>query len=178
MKVLVASFNPVKTEACREAFAGMFANEIIDVQGIKVPSGVSDQPFSEAETLSGAVNRAELLKSRHPDADFLVGIEGGVEQRFGELWAFAWVVVSNGSKSGKGATARFPLPGKVKKLLDEGWELGDANDKVFAQHNSKQQGGAIGLLTGDLITRKELYVPAVIMALIPFRKENTMLYAE
>ncbi|HKK09897.1 MAG TPA: inosine/xanthosine triphosphatase [Bacteroidales bacterium] len=178
MKVLVASLNPVKVDACQQAFTRFFPDEEIRVSGEKTPSGVSEQPFSEAETLGGAVNRAELLRSQNPDADYVVGIEGGVEQRFDELWAFAWVVVSNGSKSGKGTTARFPLPGKVKELLDEGLELGDANDQVFSQHNSKQQGGAIGLLTGDLITRKELYVPAVIMALIPFRKENTTLYAE
>ncbi len=178
MKVLVASLNPVKIDACREAFNRFFPDEELSVSGISIPSGVSEQPFSESETLSGAINRTELLKSRYPAAHFVVGIEGGVEQRFGELWAFAWVVVSNGSKTGKGTTSRFPLPGKVKKLLDEGLELGDANDRVFSQHNSKQQGGAIGLLTGDLITRKELYVPAVIMALIPFRKENTSLYPE
>lgn len=178
MKVLVASLNPVKTDACHEAFKRFFPDEEISVRGEKTPSGVSEQPFSEAETLSGAINRAELLKSQNPDADYVVGIEGGVEYRFGELWAFAWVVVSNGTRSGKGTTARFPLPGKVKKLLEEGLELGDANDRVFSQHNSKQQGGAIGLLTGNLITRKELYVPAVVMALIPFGKENSALYAE
>jgi non-canonical (house-cleaning) NTP pyrophosphatase len=47
-------------------------------------------------------------------------------------------------------------------------ELGEADDLVFGQINSKQQNGAIGILTNDLIDRESLYRPAVIMALIPF----------
>jgi len=39
---------------------------------------------------------------------------------------------------------------------------------VFTQSNSKQQNGAVGLLTHDVISRKSLYVPAVQLAYIPF----------
>jgi len=47
-------------------------------------------------------------------------------------------------------------------------ELGDADDLVFRKENSKQQNGAVGLLTNDAITRQSLYQPAVQMAFIPF----------
>jgi non-canonical (house-cleaning) NTP pyrophosphatase len=53
-------------------------------------------------------------------------------------------------------------------------ELGEADDRVFGCNNSKQQNGAIGLLTGDAVDRAGLYVPAVIFALIPFK--NPELY--
>jgi non-canonical (house-cleaning) NTP pyrophosphatase len=56
----------------------------------------------------------------------------------------------------------------VAILVREGMELGDADDIVFAKSNSKQQNGAVGLLTNDVITRKSLYLPAVQMAFIPF----------
>jgi non-canonical (house-cleaning) NTP pyrophosphatase len=51
-------------------------------------------------------------------------------------------------------------------------ELGEADDLVFGKANSKQQNGAVGLLTNDVIVRRTLYVPAVVMALIPFVKEE------
>ena len=51
-------------------------------------------------------------------------------------------------------------------------ELGEADDIVFGQSNSKQKSGAVGLLTGDIIDRKSLYEEAVVLALIPFKNEE------
>ena len=61
-------------------------------------------------------------------------------------------------------------------MVQKGYELGEADDIVFKKDNSKQQNGAVGLLTQNIITRKSLYKPAVIMALIPFL--NTELYPD
>ena len=92
-----------------------------------------------------------------------------------ELSAFAWVVVlSPDGIEGKGRTGTFFLPPAVAELIHQGKELGEADDIVFAQSNSKQKNGAIGILTGDVIDRAALYVPAVIMALVPFK--NPELY--
>ena len=55
-------------------------------------------------------------------------------------------------------------------------ELGQADDVVFGATNSKQAMGAVGLLTGGLISRADLYRPAVLLALIPFK--NAALYRE
>ena len=82
----------------------------------------------------------------------------------------AWIVVLSKDKMGKARTAGFFLPPQIVKLVDEGYELGDADDIVFGQHNSKQSNGSIGLLTDNALTRTSYYVPAVIMALIPFKK--------
>jgi len=56
----------------------------------------------------------------------------------------------------------------VAKLIDEGYELGAANDLVFGGQNTKQKTGAVGLLTKDIVTRSQLYTQAVQLALIPF----------
>ena len=53
------------------------------------------------------------------------------------------------------------------RLIDQGMELGDANDRVFATVNSKQGGGAYGLLTDGLYTRESIYTQALILALLP-----------
>ena len=102
-----------------------------------------------------------------------MGIEGGVEPHGAELSAFAWVVVlaKNGIE-GKGRTGTFFLPLAVAELIQQGKELGEADDIVFAQTNSKQKNGAIGILTGDVIDRAALYEPAVIMALVPFKNPD------
>lgn len=167
IKIVVASRNPVKMNAVREALF-VFLNENIELLGVSVESGVPDQPMSDAETLQGATNRVENARIQFPGYDFYVGIEGGVEDSVSGLMAFAWIVISNGKKTGKARTASFFLPPEVAKLVHQGMELGDADDIVFAKSNSKQQNGAIGLLTKDVISRKSLYLPAVQMAFIPF----------
>ena len=62
----------------------------------------------------------------------------------------------------------LPLPPAVRELVDSGLELGDANDRVFATLNSKQGGGACGLLTDGLYTRESVYRQTLIIELTPF----------
>jgi len=137
--------------------------------GVSVASEVSDQPMSNQETLKGAINRAHNAQSANIEAHFWVGIEGGIDTLDQEMEAFAWIVVQSKHQIGKARTGAFFLPKKVQALIRQGKELGEADDLVFGDHNSKQKGGAVGLLTGNVIDRKGLYVPAVIMALIPFK---------
>ncbi|MEL6591407.1 MAG: inosine/xanthosine triphosphatase [Bacteroidota bacterium] len=168
MKVIVASGNPVKIEASRGAFAQFFPNESIECEGVKVPSGVSDQPMTEEETKLGAINRVRAAIKAKPNAAYWVGLEGGIAEDEHGMLAFAWMCVSDGEREGLGRTAGFYLPPKVAELVKQGVELGIADDQVFGKANSKQKNGAVGLLTGDLIVRETLYAPAVILALIPF----------
>ncbi|WP_340111195.1 inosine/xanthosine triphosphatase [Maribellus mangrovi] len=165
MKVCVASANPVKINATKSGFETYFSD--VDVQGMTVDSGVSDQPMSDTETLEGARNRAAKIRKLFPAADYWVGIEGGVERDYKNLSAFAWIVVLSRNGKGESRTTTFYLPPQVSELIDSGYELGTANDWIFKKHNSKQKSGAVGLLTQDKLTRTELYTQAVQLALIP-----------
>ena len=167
VKIVVASRNPVKMDAVREGLSAFIPGDI-ELTGVAVDSEVSDQPMSNDETLTGALNRVKNARLLLSGADYYVGLEGGVEETSYGLMAFAWMVIDNGQKVGQARTAGFFLPPEVAKLVHEGMELGDADDRVFAKTNSKQQNGAVGLLTNDAITRKSLYIPAVQMAFIPF----------
>jgi inosine/xanthosine triphosphatase len=172
--IVIASQNPVKIQAALGGFKTMFPNEEFQAKPVDVPSQVSKQPMSSAETLLGARNRAENARLVQPQADYWVGIEGGVEEHEEQLSGFAWVVVRSAGFSGQGRTATFFLPPRVADLVRLGKELGEADDLVFGRSNSKQENGAVGILTGDVIDRAKLYEMAVIMALIPFK--NPELY--
>ena len=164
MKVIVASGNPVKINATKAGFSTFFDD--VAVESCEVESGVSDQPMSDAETLKGARNRARNAKQVSPTADFWVGIEGGVDRNNEELTAFAWIVILGEYVAGESRTTTFKLPMQVTELIDKGYELGVANDMIFNEHNSKQNTGAVGLLTNNAITRTQLYEQAVLLALI------------
>ena|SRR3989344_288925 len=175
-KIVIASKNPVKINAVIAAFGMMFQSEIFESTNISAPSGVSDQPLTDEETFIGASNRLEHIIREIPDADFWVAIEGGVEEKNGEMEAFAWMIVRDGSgMRGKGRTGTFFLPQAIAKLIEEGKELGEADDIVFGRTNSNQENGAVGLLTDNVVDRTKYYIDAVVFALIPFK--NTKYYA-
>lgn len=174
-KIIVASKNPVKINAVQEAFGRMFKGEYFDVCGVSVSSGVSDQPMTDEETYTGALNRARNAQAQHSEGDYWVGIEGGLEEKNTEFEVFAWVVIrSKNNKYGKGRTATFFLPQKVADLIKQGKELGEATDVVFKENNTKQKQGAIGMLTDGNLNRTAYYIDPTIIALIPFK--NPELY--
>lgn len=172
--ICVASTNPVKLCATENGFRRMFPDAEIHIHGLDVPSGVSAQPFGSEETLQGAEQRVAQAARLHPQADFWVGIEGGVEPHAEALVAFAWMVVKSATATGRSRTGSFYLPSRVTQLVQQGKELGEADDIVFGRSNSKQANGAIGILTGDVVDRTSLYEQAIILALVPFK--NPQMY--
>ncbi len=168
MKITVASLNPVKIRAVEQSVSELWPNITPNIQGIKVPSEVSDQPMSDAETRKGAHKRVQNAMKQGTQVDYWVGIEAGVEDWGDKMGAFAWVVIANRDRVGEARSATFFLPKKVAQLIRSGMELGEADDIVFGSIHSKYNDGAIGLLTHNAITRETLYIHPVIMAFIPF----------
>lgn len=168
--VVITSENPVKVAAVKDGFKASFPNLEFEFIQLKVSSDVSDQPMSAEETHRGALNRASNAQKIHTDADFCVGLEGGLEEDMeGRMMSFSFVVVLyKDGREGYCQTNRYQLPPKVAELVKQGMELGQADDIVFKRENSKQSEGASGLLTHGIITRKMTFENGVILALVPF----------
>jgi inosine/xanthosine triphosphatase len=194
--IAVGSLNPVKLRASTEGAQRVLANRAsqsggtveVKSQGYNVPSGVNDQPFGDDETLRGAKNRAVAAFLAHVTSTggerplVSIGLEGGVdympaaaESETGatrELQTFAWIAVYDGKNFGVSRTGTLHLPPRISQLVLGGMELGAADDLVFGTANSKQSQGAVGALTRGLISRTDYYVPAVVLALVPFQWED------
>ncbi len=164
----VGSENPVKINCVAQAVAEFWPTA--RVVGTNTDSRVSAQPTSEHEMYTGARNRAEQALEQISAAHYGVGIEGGIVDNEDGMWAFAVVViVDRKDRVSDGQTGRFKLPEGVARLIrEEGLELGAADDRFFGRENSKQNEGAIGILSDGKITRLALYKPAVVFALLPF----------
>jgi inosine/xanthosine triphosphatase len=172
--IVIASGNPVKSAAALKGFQSMFPQEEFEIISSTVDLGIAVQPMTDEETLDGATRRAKDVQQRHPQADYWVGIEGGVADWSIGMGTFAWAVVLSKEQMGRGRSGEFFLPNILADMVRQGMELGAADDQLFSRNNSKQKNGAVGLLTGDVIDREALYVPAVVFALIPFK--NPELY--
>ena len=139
-----------------------------EIVPVSVPSGVSNMPMTDAETIAGARNRATAARAAL-DAAFGVGLEGGVHPEPFGLALQGWVVVVDGNgREGIGGAARIPLPEQIARRVLDGAELGHVMDDVLGDHNTKQKGGAVGALTNGLVMRQETFAIAVAYALAPF----------
>ena len=166
--VVIGSGNPSKLSAVQAGFQAVFPLQVFDFEVCEVDSGVASQPMGDQEILAGARNRAVNARVTYPEADYWVGLEGGLSNIEGVLAAYCWVFILGKQNQGFSRSASYILPERVADLVRRGMEQGEADDLVFGQENSKQSSGGVGLLTNDLITRSDLYAMAVKLALIPF----------
>lgn len=115
LRVAVGSKNPSKIKSVEKAvFRALHrdgnrpnADKItIKIQGFSVPSSVSDQPFGDDETCTGARNRARgayeaFFESNKEYPHLSVGPEGGLEwlsrpgseRREKDLYCMAWMAI-------------------------------------------------------------------------------------
>jgi non-canonical (house-cleaning) NTP pyrophosphatase len=131
--------------------------------------------MSNDEIRSGALARIKHARELSPQADFYVGVEGGVEEMCGDLYNHGWVIIeSKNNKKGYGRTFSFALPPAMRDLIiNEGMEQSHATDKVFSKSGTKMgTEGTIGPLTNNFLTYADWYTHAVIGALVPFFKED------
>ncbi|MEJ2287898.1 MAG: inosine/xanthosine triphosphatase [Deinococcales bacterium] len=173
-RVALGSANPAKRTGVQTALAAAFPATAPALSWHDVPSGVPDQPWGDEVTLRGARSRAAgALRLADGDDAIGIGIEGGVTREGGRVWSFSWAVaLAPGGASGAARSAAFVLPHRVTRLLEDGLELGDAVDRVFAVEGSKHAGGAVGLLTRGALERPALYAHAVLLALMPLLRSE------
>jgi inosine/xanthosine triphosphatase len=169
--IIVASTNPVKINATKSAFDQMFPGREHVVEGLSAPSNVPDQPMGTEETILGARNRLNHIRQQRAEADYWVGIEGGlITDEHDNLVSEAWFVIADrGGRESKSSTATFVLPKVMAELIRGGLEMGHATDKLFGMVDSKTKNSSVGVLTDDIINRTSYYSHALVLALIPFK---------
>jgi len=178
LKLAVGSTNPVKINSAAKGIAKATSNSLDDIhcQGFPVKSTVPDQPIGLIQTRKGATDRAlnawrAYIDQRSLPPDYSVGLEGGIvvdEEDGTVMHCMACICIYNGEYCSTANSASFPLPYAISKLVKEGLELGDADDRVFNVVNSKQGDGTVGKLTKGVIDRTAYYEHAVVLAFARF----------
>lgn len=155
MKVAIGTLNRAKTKAVRNVINTYFND--VEFQEVKVPSDVSEQPFSDEETRQGAINRA-INTLNQTGADLNFGLEGGVREIDGVMYCCNWgaVALKNGQVISV-AGAQFILPEEIAEQLRAGKELGPVMDEYTKEQDIRHQKGAIGVFTAGLVDRVEMF---------------------
>lgn len=151
------------------AFEKVFPTEKIEVVGVKVSSGIPDQPIGFSQTIKGAINRAHAALFSIKDADFGVGEEGGMQEIDGKWFETGWcAVVDRNEQAGIGSSVHMEVPKKLLKHVHAGKELGEATDIEFSVIESGKNAGFFGLITNGHIDRTAAYADGIISALTRF----------
>jgi inosine/xanthosine triphosphatase len=174
-----------------QQFAPLFGGGAqFEVMGFEVESGVGHTPLSAVESMRGARQRAEGLMRRAESNgevfDFCVGVEGGLDvmvpgediaRADGErsagferrVFLESWAYVTDGVRGHFGRSGAIELPEALAdEVVEKKVELAAAIDGFAGLVGIRDRQGAWGILSGDLITRREAFRVAVIAAFAPF----------
>lgn len=181
--VLVGSTRPAKLDGVRAALDAVAAIDArfkrASIEGVDVTSVAPAMPMTERAVVAGARARAEALLERARAAKngpigLAVGVEGGLERlqhgesRGDSQWTLrTWAVVTDGTIWGYGGGGAILLPDALAREVLAGRELGDVVDHIVGAPVRGTR-GAWGILTRDLIDRRDAFRSAVIAALAPF----------
>ncbi|WP_102274226.1 DUF84 family protein [Cytobacillus massiliigabonensis] len=153
MKIMIGSKNPAKIKAVQDIFHKYDA----EYTTLDIPSGVNDQPFSDEETIKGAINRAYGALEAG-DGEIGVGLEGGVQKTEYGLFLCNWgALAEKGKPPIIAGGARILLPDAIAEKLAAGEELGPVMDAFTNKNDIRKKEGAIGIFTDGEISRSEMF---------------------
>jgi inosine/xanthosine triphosphatase len=153
MKIIIGSNNPAKIAAVKNAFH----YQQTEFLSLDISSGVREQPFSDDETIRGAINRA-VGALEMGNGDIGIGLEGGVQESAQGLLLCNWGALASKEKPPIIAGgARFLLPLEIADRLRAGEELGPVMDDYAKKANVRKNEGAVGIFTNGLINRSEMF---------------------
>ncbi|WP_026693622.1 DUF84 family protein [Peribacillus kribbensis] len=150
-KAAIGSKNPMKVKAVKDVL------DEFEILSMEAKSGVSEQPLSDEETITGAINRAKQCVDEL-QAEIGFGLEGGVLQTERGVFLCNWgALASKGGEVFIAGGARIPLPEEIGKRLMNGEELGPIMNDYTERHNVSKKEGAIGVFTNERIVRSDMF---------------------
>lgn len=167
MIIAVGSTNKTKLQPVRAVFSHHFKHVI--VKGVKVSSGVREQPMSDEEMYQGALMRAKAALGHVKNAAYGVGIEGGIHK-----YSYGWferslvVIVNQKNEIGIGSSGGLALPQSVINRIQKGETLEQAIDELFGTKQIGEGIGMFGIFTKGVVTRSAGVKHGVAFALARF----------
>lgn len=150
-----------------------FRNIIFKI--IEAESGVSETPLCLEELQIGAMNRAKnIFKKKNNLETISIGLEGGIFVVENRAFLQSWCAVYNGKQFYFGSSGAIELPEIIKtKIILEKQSLSKVIDEYAGKKNIRSGEGTWGILSDNIITRKDSFTLASTIALVSyFRSQN------
>lgn len=133
MKFILGSASEVKKEILEKALQELYLKP--DIEAVGADSEITDQPLDKDATLMGSKNRARNAKKGNPDADFWIGLEGGLHD-YGEGYHLVTYACLLDSKENEfiGSGTEIALPQAVTQRVEKGELFGQAIREYAKSH--------------------------------------------
>lgn len=130
MKIIVGTKNQKKVSAVKTVFLEVLKPGSLEVGSYDAQSLVPDAPHNE-DTYRGALNRARECAEKL-EADYYIGIESGLVERYGNYFEEAWaVVISADGGSCIGYSSGLLLP----RVVVDRMKKGEKHNKIMEHYD-------------------------------------------
>lgn len=135
MKFAVGSASERKINTARKIISEHLTQEF-EIVGSTAKSGVPETPWDK-QTYDGAKNRASAAKAAISDADYAIGLESGLINRYGNVYEEAWCcVIDKNGKEFFGFSSGLKVPDYIlNKMNESNLEHNQAMTILERQHN-------------------------------------------
>lgn len=119
MEFVIGSTSKRKIDVAEKILGEYFKDEKIFIEGYAAASGVPATPW-DTQTFNGARIRASDAKIHVPDADYSIGLESGLVERYGHIYEETWcAVIAVDGKEFFGYSSGLKVPDYVLRRMDE-----------------------------------------------------------
>lgn len=177
MRIIVGTKNQKKIKIVKAVFSSLLVLSDLEVVGYDAPSGVPEAPH-DRETFDGAMNRAKACQVDVGEAEYYIGLESGLVERYGNFFEEAWAVAL--PKEGNpliGYSSGLLLPGVVVERMYGGEkhdEIMAYFDKLFELPDDNRD--TWSRYTGGNISRQVSLEEAIRNAVIQISESERNLY--
>lgn len=117
MKYVIGSASKRKIDSAARVIEQFNTEGEVTVTGYAAKSNVPETPYDK-ETFDGARNRALDTRTNVSDADFYIGLESGLIERYGHLFEEAWCVLLVGDKEYYGYSSGLKVPDYILEKMN------------------------------------------------------------
>ena len=146
------------------------------LKGYASKSGVPETPYDK-ETFDGSRNRAMNARKKFPEADWYIGLESGLIERYGHMYEEAWAtIIDREGKEYYGYSSGLKVPDYIlKKMKDMNMQHCDVME-VIEKEFGKLPNDTWGTYSGELILREVSLEESLRNALIQITAPETSFY--
>ena len=176
MKFVLGSTSERKIIITQKILSEYFKDCEIIVEGCSAVSGVPDTPWDD-QTWIGAKNRVLDARSQIIGADYYLGLESGLVERYGHIYEEAWcIIITADGKEFSGYSSGLKVPDYVLHKMDKLHMEHSEVMTILEKEHGKLPNDTWGSYSGGILLREVSLGEAIRNALIQIISPENSFY--
>jgi len=175
MQIIIGTLDERKIKSLKKIITEIIREKSMTVRGYKAASGVPETPWNE-QTYFGARNRAIACQQEYPPAEYSIGLENGLVERYGHVFEETWCcIINQDRKECYGYSSGLPVPTSIlKRMTNEKLEHNQVMKLI--QQNKNAVNDTWGTYSGNMILREISLEEAIRNAFVQLFPNEGSLY--